>query len=918
MKKVLKDNIFVFIIILLSIVLAIVNYKSGTILSGWDTLHPEFNFPEYFKRILFGVWQEHQGLGALSSQAHPSEFPRMLLYYPLSFLLPFSFLRYSYFFLTLILGPLGMYFFVKKTVFREDSWQNKIASLGGALFYLLNLGTVQHYFVPLEMFATHFATLPWLFLFLVRYLEDAHKRYFILFAIFTFFSASIAHTSTLWFAYFLSLILFLFIYNLINRSKEIRFRSLKIILISLLINAFWLLPNLYFILNQGQQISNSKINSLFTEEAFVNNKLYGTVPDILIFKNFLFNWSAYIGNGEFGPLLKVWISHLQQPFVLIIGYGLALIALLGLAYSVIKKNIISLCLLSIFGLTFFFLLTTNPPFGFIFNFLQNAVPLFKEAIRFPFTKFSILLMFVMAYYFALGIKLFIKKFSSYSFILIFIAFVYYMSPAFQGNLISPLMKVNIPSSYFSVFKLLNNKPYGRVATLPIHSFWGWNYYSWGYQGAGFTWFGLKDPVLEREFDRWNPANEQYYREMSEAIYAQDQKKLNNVLQKYDISYILWDKSIIAPEQGTDNRVLFLPETKQLLSNDPLLMQSAQFGDLLVYEVKSANQQVRLIDNPISIGPSSISYDDFAYAKYHDYITYPNPKKNAITYPYRSIIDNQNRVISKDILASLPASTALEAKLTLNTTNDCSPTNPEDAVNFQKNVIVDKSANFIEYSSLGGSFCEHFSYPTLPRNKGYLISINSKNIEGLPLRICIYNYISKRCDLFTHLPTSNHFRETTFLIPPTDQSVGFDINVNNFSVKENPSVNDIESVAVYPFDYEKLSQTETYSTTPDQKTDTAIVAYSQSFDSGWKAYMVGGNNWLTDIFPFFFGKEIKEHVLVNNWANGWILDNPESKKSRFVIIYWPQYLEYLGLLILGGTFTALFMKFKKKAATEQLA
>src|SRR3989344_3018993 len=325
MRKVLKDNIFVFILILLSIVLAIVNYKSGTILSGWDTLHPEFNFPEYFKRILFGVWQEHQGLGALSSQAHPSELPRMLLYYPLSFILPLSFLRYSYFFITLILGPLGMYFFIKKGVLKDDSIQNKIASFGGALFYLFNLGTIQHFFVPLEMFATHFATLPWLFLF----------------AVFTFFSASIAHTSTLWFTYFLSLLLFLFTYNFINRKKEIKIRSFKIILITLLINAFWLLPNLYFILNQGSQISNSKINALFTEEAFANNKLFGVIPDILILKNFLFNWSAYIGNGEFGPLLKVWINHLQQPIVLVIGYGLSLIALLGLVYSVVKKNAIS-------------------------------------------------------------------------------------------------------------------------------------------------------------------------------------------------------------------------------------------------------------------------------------------------------------------------------------------------------------------------------------------------------------------------------------------------------------------------------------------------------------------------------------------------------------------------------------------------
>lgn len=898
------------------------NYQPDTILSGWDTLHPEFNFPEYFKRILFGVWQSHQGLAAISSQAHPSELPRMLLYYPLSFLLPFSLLRYSYFFITLILGPLGMYFFIKKGVLKDDFVQNKIASFGGALFYLFNLGTIQHYFVPLEMFATHFATLPWLFLFITQFLEHNQKRYLLLFAIFTFFSASIAHTSTLWFAYFLSLLLFLFAYNFMNRKKEIRIRSLKIILITLLINAFWLLPNLYFILNQGKTISGSKINSLFTEEAFANNKLFGTIPDILILKNFLFNWSAYVGNGEFGPLLKVWIDHLHQPIVLIIGYGLSLIALLGIAYSSIKKNVISLCLLPILLLATFFLLTDNPPFGFLFTFLQNAIPLFREAIRFPFTKFSILFMLALSCYFAFGLKLLIRKFSSYSFILIFVAFLYYLLPAFKGNLISPLMKVNIPSAYFSVFKLLNDQPYGRVATLPIHSFWGWNYYSWGYQGAGFLWFGLKDPVLEREFDRWNPNNEQYYREMSQAIYSQDQNKLNNVLQKYDIFYILWDKSIIAPEQGKDNKALFQNETEKLLNNDLSLQQIAHFGDLLIYETKFKNPQVRFIRNPVSVGSPAIFYDDFAYAKYHDYITYSNPKKNTVLYPFRDIIDNQNRIISKDILTSFSNPTTLDPKLSLNTNNDCSLANPQEKTNFQKTIIGEKPDRFIEYTSSGGSFCEHFSYPTLQRNNAYLISIDSRNVKGLPLRICIRNYISNRCDLFTHLSGSKKFTQNVFLIPPIDQSIGFDINVNNFSVKNNSSVNDLKTIEIYPFDYEKLSQTENYPASSGQNEEKNVIVYSQSFDSGWKAYEVTSDkikaiSWLNNIFPFLFGKELKEHVLVNNWANGWVLDDqrPMTKDQRLIIIFWPQYLEYLGFGILIITFVWLSVGIRRKSKQQ---
>ena len=91
--------------------------------------------------------------------------------------------------------------------------------------------------------------------------------------------------------------------------------------------------------------------------------------------------------------------------------------------------------------------------------------------------------------------------------------------------------------------------------------------------------------------------------------------------------------------------------------------------------------------------------------------------------------------------------------------------------------------------------------------------------------------------------------------------------------------------------------------------------SQSYHQGWKAYIsetcnmeritCKTRNILNTSFPFIFGKEIKEHVLVNNWANGWKLDNFHLKKSPsvfnnldIIIIFLPQYLEFLGFLMMG--------------------
>src|SRR3989338_8878624 len=88
------------------------SYTSGTWLSGWDTLHPEFDFALNVERVINGVWREEQGLGALAGHSHMSELPRYVLLYLTSFVFPDHFLRYFYRYLCFIVGPLGIYCFV--------------------------------------------------------------------------------------------------------------------------------------------------------------------------------------------------------------------------------------------------------------------------------------------------------------------------------------------------------------------------------------------------------------------------------------------------------------------------------------------------------------------------------------------------------------------------------------------------------------------------------------------------------------------------------------------------------------------------------------------------------------------------------------------------------------------------------------
>ncbi|MFC1625719.1 hypothetical protein ACFL1Q_01625, partial [Patescibacteria group bacterium] len=184
--------VFPAFLVLIGIFLSFKNYQPGTVLLGWDSLHPEFDFFLSFKRAFFGVWRQEQGLGVLTAHSHMADLPRVFFLWLSSFIIPASFLRYFYVFLCLILGPLGIYFLLRYIFGKRGIWVNLSSFLGG-VFYLLNLVTLQHFLVPFEMFCVQYAFLPWIFLFVIKYLKGKGKKSLILFCLVTILSSPMAY-----------------------------------------------------------------------------------------------------------------------------------------------------------------------------------------------------------------------------------------------------------------------------------------------------------------------------------------------------------------------------------------------------------------------------------------------------------------------------------------------------------------------------------------------------------------------------------------------------------------------------------------------------------------------------------------------------------------------------------------------------
>lgn len=1001
--KRLIPYILPFLLVVLTSVVCVLNYTPGTFLTGWDTLHPEFNFAQQFSNMFFGVFRTDQGLGAVAAHSHMADLPRVTFLFLESFLFPLSFLRYSYIFLCFILGPLGIYFLIKKILQNINNPQSTVnalpfASFIGALIYIFNLVVVQQFFVPFEMFTTQYAALPYLFLSAIFFLEKQSAKRLLIFCLITLLAAPMAYAAVLWYAYFACFILFLTAFFFLSRTRKSLKAAVLLIGATLFINSFWLLPNFYFLKTTASEVSLAQTNKIFSDEAFLHNKQYGNIKDTAIFKNFLFNWTIQkdVVNSE--DLMLSWKKHLNIPGVPVIGYSVFFLSLFGVIIAFIKRNKYAVALSPLFLFSLIMIINMNPPFDFIFEPMRSHFALFKEGLRFPFSKFSLLLLFVVSIFSSVTLfflleqlkKLLAPKYKTagvYIFSAIIAAMLlFYGLPMFQGQLINSKMRIKIPSEYFQLFSYMQKLPQdARVAPLPVHSLWGWEYYNWGYQGAGFLWFGVNQPVLARDFDRWNPDNEQYYREISEAIYSQDPQKVLSLARKYRIKYFLLDRSVEFP--GNKQNALWHFETKNVFAKTHDIKLVKTFGnDLFLYAVNPKNMTAGFVETPLympTIGPKLTGgFVDLADESYGDYIASNNPD---VFFPTRSLVNRYDRIdpknitktqdavtlrlpsipkgysfttswldksifpdfmnhydydvslekeslpfqIGQDVFVSVPNATASPVlKDMLIGSNECG----NEAKDTVSRVMIKKTQT--TFFAKNGAACGYVNFPLIKQDFGSILEISARNLKGLPIRLCVTNQLTRRCNIYTTLDTGNGWKTYYFMIPPepTGDS-GYSVHFNTVSIGYDESINEVSFANLTQIPYyriENLSfikngikktlpvngatlQTAVeinpnlYSVVVDRSNQSGEIALFKAYDTGWHAYLVDNpGSTIQNLFPFLFGTELKNHVLVNNWANGWTIEESKVKgqRSKVIVVFLPQYLEYTGFIVLGGTLLIL--------------
>ncbi|KKR54832.1 hypothetical protein A2434_01540 [Candidatus Woesebacteria bacterium RIFOXYC1_FULL_41_14] len=920
------------------------NYTPETYLIGWDSMHPEFNFSLNAKRMLSHVWGGEMGLGAISAHSDMSDLPRVLTLWLVSVLIPSSFIRYFSIFFSLILGPLGIYFLLKYVFQREKVtlWIYPASFLGG-LFYLLNLGTLQNFYVPLEMFTIAFAGLPWLTLAAFKYLREGKAGNLLFFSLVSVLISPMAYAATQAYAVYFGLFLFLLSFAVFSSDKKLKLkRFLSLGIVALLLNIYWIMPSVYSVVQQSLTISNANINRLFSQESFLRNADYGHIKDILIQKSFLFSWRNFdFPNGVFKDLLGVWNIHLSDFSVMVTGYGLALIAVLGLFVGLLKREKAILSFALPLMMCLFFLFNINPPLGQVYRYLYDHFGIFSEGFRTPFTKFSVLFELIFSFYFGYfcfwlltlrvrplkGITLLLKTL----FVILATSSLFYFSlPVFKGGLIGSNVRVSLPGEYQELFSWFEKNPEGRVALMPINTKYGWDYRSWGYEGSGFLTYGIPNPLLYRDFDRWNSANEDFYTQSSFALYANGDRAFAATLKKYQVKYLLLDESMT--NAGGSDAVLKIPEIKAIAEKFGW-GEVAKFGFLTVYDTGFNNEMFTIPEEYSQVAVDlSYSLVDPIYLGNGDYVAGGGLKYPFIGLDKRSgveiSLENGNvkfRSASFDVSFELPATGSAHADLSINQGFDKAYNCDLRSLG---SVSKEITASGVLYKASGGGVsCDYISFPDLNYSQAYVLHVTGENHEGRGLKIYLFDSVTGQPYIEETLPVGN-FDETYFIYPREIEGQGYTLNFETRSFGRMSSENILTGVEFVPVDYSKLSEFSVGSGSMPVKIQNnlkilevkkygdlvykvkaegeGLLELNQGYEKGWVAFTAKSNKFKTF-----------DHIKVNSWANGWVINDQwlmnngqaiNHQPLTFYVLYWPQFLEWGGLLV--GALTLLILVLKR--------
>lgn len=659
-----SSSLPLFFVVLIAVVIAFQNIDTHTYYSGWDNVHPEFNLSQYAKRVFFGAWLEYQGMGAPAAQGHLAEIPRLPIIAFLKLIVPDNLNRYFFIFLMFLTGGIGMYFYLVHAWLKKDSAiRSRWIACLCAIFYLLNIITLQQFYISFEMFTVQFAFFPFLLLSIHALYSHVNTKNVLLFIFVQLLIAPSAHTPTLFYLGAVFSLIYGFFLS-IWHGKNGFFHALKMMIgigmLTFIANSYWILPNLYYLFHDSKYVTQSVANQLFGMESIWSIRQAGDLKSFLTGIHYLFSWKVFnFGTLQHEYIFGKWIPHLTQYFTQFLLVLFTVFAIIGFLLTLFdhKKGPKrwGMVFMGIMSAVAIWMGVFLPPSFVDYIYHSKTV---QEIFRNPFTKFSIIFTFTLTVFLSRFYESIIEKIKRVysrklslliSGLILFcsvLSLIYVSFPSFQGNFISDKLKISYPSEYIEMFDYLNTKPHNlRILELPFFTQDGWVTFNWsqngkidGYQGVGFYFFGFPQPLITPDFGRWSEVTDFFYSELKYALNNKDSSQLNSIFNKYQIDLVLVDETAI-------------DKYKQKYNYEAVHQTLTSIGYIKVwhknlisiYEKPRAGMESKLIV-PSQITTVHADLDrvrrDYIYESVGDYVT-SEEKKADVIYPFMGLTKLQS-------------------------------------------------------------------------------------------------------------------------------------------------------------------------------------------------------------------------------------------------------------------------------------
>lgn len=524
---------------LVLIFVVLLNFKWGYFVLGNDNYSPEEDPSISVKRYLTQpAWREYRGLGVPSDSEQVDIF-RSLLFLGLEKVgIPLWFISQMSVWVVFFCGPWFMAVLVEKVFLKKDSGNKEWLFLISGLLYCCNLLLLWLFYSPLKPFIFLWGFLP---MFLVASYVVLEKQNIknVLFFLISLISLSASFVIPTVFVVTI-LVILMFCWQFWKMGKNIK-NILFLILIYLVWQLYWLVPFGIYVKTNNIQLSESIINKEITPWTIQKEITYNKWNNVPRFLNswldsknqddtYLFSEAEVYKNNW----LMVFDSYI--PFILII---------LATFYLLKKYKTKYLPIIILWWVGFWLTKGSNSPFGGVYVWMQDHIPLFRQVFRWGSSKFWPMLLVPMPILICLLMENISTKkqiFKIFSLFLIGFLLIY-IYPVFKSKLINDRDFVKIPTEYYQLKGYLEkNDLKGRILLSPEANMLYFRNYEWGFFGSVFWNYFIENPIIEKALITGSTENEDAFQTIYQMYYSLDPDLFYRTLLKYKVDYIIADRN----------------------------------------------------------------------------------------------------------------------------------------------------------------------------------------------------------------------------------------------------------------------------------------------------------------------------------------------------------------------------------------